>query len=104
MTIDHEYRIVTKTLIDALSNPLSNTIEPVFFNKISIDNLIDYKIARNSSCQYLKSELDISGIYYRGLPLNSANSYFSQEYELEECFSNISPVLSLLPSLIKISS
>lgn len=89
MTIDHEYRIVTKTLIEALSDPMSKINEPVFFNKILIDSLIDCKISRQTSCLYLKSELDICGIYYRGLPLNSAKSYFSQELELEECFYNI---------------
>lgn len=89
MIIDYEYRLVTDSLMKLYKEDLAS--ESILSKKIP-KSAINSSVKCSSS--YLEKAKDISGIYYRGLPMNSREHYLQQEYELTDAFNELKSTVS----------
>jgi hypothetical protein len=79
--IDHEVRVITPGVKEALKNKLSS--ETILNKKISFSG-IRKKFFIKSYENYLKRAKKVKGILIRGLPINNKKIYFDQENSLLE--------------------
>lgn len=80
--IDHEFRIISPILKDTILKRLSS--EKILNEKIP-KKILNKKIELQT-INYLESCKLITGLVYRGLPINDKKRYFEQEYQIEDTF------------------
>lgn len=85
--IDYEFRIITNTIKNLVKR--KEFKEKILIKKIKLSH-ISQKNLDKLNYEYFKNLKNISGLVYRGLPINNLKDFFKSEKEVEKEFKNLS--------------
>ena len=84
--IDFEFRIITNTIQNIVNKKLVS--EKVLLKKIDKNHISEKNLLR-LNYQYFKNLKYISGLVYRGLPINNSKNFFESEREVIKEFEKL---------------
>ena len=84
--IDYEFRVITQTIRKIAKE--KSKAERILLNKISLSHISNKNLLKLNN-KYFKNLKKVTGLVYRGLPINNPKDFFSSESEVNIEFKKL---------------